>query len=159
MMKLYITYGTVDFLANLLKKHPDKNLRLLSNNQTAALLHETKDTSIFNSPIKYDVLHSKGKLSNGFYAVFNNIPVTFEGRPLYEKKFIDRALLIEKQAGISAIRVLRPIKGDTYVMLTFWKNEQFFTAWHESIAGIEQQSTFPRPSYLTKYTSVEDESN
>jgi heme-degrading monooxygenase HmoA len=153
-MKLYITYGTVDYLAKLLKKHPDKKLRLMANNDTAVLLHETKDASIFNAPKKYDVLDSKGELSNGSYAVFNNIPVSFEGRPLYEKRFSDRARLIEKQPGFSAIRVLRPDKNDTYIILTLWKNEQSFNTWHESIAGIEEQSTFPRPSYLTKYTSV-----
>ncbi|OAS83968.1 MULTISPECIES: antibiotic biosynthesis monooxygenase family protein [Metabacillus] len=162
-MKLYITYGTVDYLAKLAKAHIDKNLRLMANTDTGVLFHETEQKSIFKEPKTYDVLDSTGKLSNGKYAVLNNIPVSYEGRPLFEKRFSDRARLIEKEPGFSAIRVLRPSKGDTYIILTLWENEHYFTAWQKSKSfdtgsikssvGIPQP--FSHPHYVTKYTSVE----
>jgi heme oxygenase (mycobilin-producing) len=156
-MMLYITYGTVDYLAKLVKAHNDKRLRLMANNDTAVLFHETDGASIFNVPKRYEVLESTGNLLHGKFAVVNNIPVSYEGRPLYEKRFSDRARLLEKQRGITAIRVLRPEKSDTYIILTLWESEQFFKAWQDSLAGIEQQHTFPRPSYITTYSSIDIE--
>jgi heme-degrading monooxygenase HmoA len=156
-MRLYITYGTVDYLAKLVKAHNDKNLRLMANNDTGILFHETEGISIFKEPKKYEVLDSIGNLLNGAYAVLNNIPVSHEGRPLYEKKFSDQARLIAKQPGFSAIRVLRLAKSDIYIILTLWENDKYFNTWQESIAGIEQQSNLPRPSYTKKYYTVDVE--
>lgn len=168
-MNLYITYGTVDYLAKLVKKHNDKNLRLMANNDTAVLFQETDDKSIFKEPKTYEIVDSAGEFVNGAYAVLNNIPVSYEGRPLFEKRFSDQARLIEKEPGFSAIRVLRPAKSDTYIILTLWKNERYFKAWQESKAydkvhnkkdfnvGFAQKSIFSRPSYVTTYSSVEVE--
>lgn len=166
-MRLYITYGTVDYLAKLVKAHSDKNLRLMANNNTGVLFHETEGKSIFNTPKTYEVLDSTGDLTNGAYAVLNNIPVSYEGRPLFEKTFSDQARLIKKEPGFSAIRVLQPAKSDTYIILTLWENEKYFNAWQESKShehtykksgkngGFGQP--FSLPSYVTKYFSVEIE--
>ena len=62
----------------------------------------------------------------------NNIPVTEEGRPLLEYRFKNRAGLIESEPGFIAIRVLRPIKSDTYVILTVWQKESDFLKWTNS---------------------------
>jgi heme oxygenase (mycobilin-producing) len=164
-MKLYITYGTVDYLAKLVKSHKEKNLLLMANNDTGVLFHETEDTSIFKEPKTYEVIDSTGVLINGAYAVLNNIPVSYEGRPLFEKRFSDLARLIEKKPGFTAIRVLKPVKSDTYIILTLWENEQYFNAWQESKAydmahpksSAYKGQPFPRPSYVTKYSSVEIE--
>jgi len=163
---LYITYGTVDYLEKLVKKHSNETLLLMANQDTAALFHESEGSSIFNAPKKYDVLDSIGDITNGSFAVLNNIPVTDEGRPLFEKRFSERARLIEKAPGFSCLRVLRPIRGNTYIILTLWENEQHFKAWKDSKAyehahkkksteeGIDQKSVFPKPSYITTYTKV-----
>jgi heme oxygenase (mycobilin-producing) len=156
-MMLYITYGTVNFLENLLKKHDNKQLRLMTNPNTAVMFQETDGPSIFYAPSKYEVLYSNGSLSNGSFAVTNNIPVSYEGRPLFESKFSDQARQINNAPGNKAVRVLRPSKGDTYIILTLWENEPSFKTWQDTMAEIEQQSTFPRPSYLTKYFSVDIE--
>ncbi|WP_299091355.1 antibiotic biosynthesis monooxygenase [uncultured Metabacillus sp.] len=164
-MKLYITYGTVDYLAKLVKKHTDKKLRLMANNQTAVLFHETDGKTIFNVPKKYDILYSSGDLANGAYALVNNIPVSSEARPLFEKTFQDESLKMEKQTGISAIRLLRPLKGDTYIILTLWESEQYSKAWQESTSfdtilkktgsngGLGQP--LANPAYVAKYYSVD----
>ncbi|MBM7604186.1 heme-degrading monooxygenase HmoA [Metabacillus crassostreae] len=168
-MNLYITYGTNDYLAKIKKDHPDKNLLHMENADTTVLFHETTEQSIFNEPKKYEVLDSSGELSNGLYAVLNNIPVTEEGKPLFEKRFSERARLIENEPGFSAIRVLRPKNGDTYIILTLWENEQYFKAWQESKAyenahkkrgtseGVDKHSIFPRPSYVTTYSLINNE--
>lgn len=166
---LYITYGTVDYLEKLAKKHTDEILLLMANKDTAVLFHESTGATIFNEPKKYEVLDSTGDITKGSFAVLNNIPVTDEGRPLFEKRFSERARLIEKQLGFSAIRVLRPTRGDTYIILTLWESEQHFKAWQDSMAyehahkkrgtedGVDRKSIFPRPSYVTTYSKVKNE--
>ncbi|WP_273126532.1 antibiotic biosynthesis monooxygenase family protein [Metabacillus sp. HB246100] len=168
-MNFFITYGTTDYLEKIVNQHTDQKLLLLENPDTATLFHETEGSSVFNEPKKYEVLDSTGEMMNGTFAVLNNIPVTQEGRPLFEKRFSERARLIEKEPGFSAIRVLRPLASDTYIILTLWESEKHFKAWQDSKAyehahkkrgtdqGVDQQSIFPRPSYVTTYYSVDKE--
>lgn len=116
----------------------------------------------------YEVLDAVGPLG-GSFVVCNNIPVTDEGRPLFEHRFQQRARLIEKEPGFVAIRVLRPLKSDTYVIMTMWENESAFRRWQQSKAyekahqkrgtekAIDQQrSIFPRSSYVTTYAVVKE---
>ncbi|MFD2216259.1 antibiotic biosynthesis monooxygenase family protein [Metabacillus endolithicus] len=168
-MKLYITYGTVDYLAKLEKSHADHTLLLMANQDTGVLFHESDGETIFKEPKTYEVLDSTGNIKNGSFAVLNNIPVSDEGRPLFEKRFSERARMIENEPGFSAIRVLRPKSSDTYIILTLWESEKHFKDWQNSKAyehahkkrgseeGIDRQSIFPRPSYVTTYSIVNND--
>lgn len=101
------------------------------------------------------------------YAVLNNIAVTQEGRPLFENRFKNRAGKVENEPGFKAIRVLRPLEGDTYVILTLWEEEKAFQNWQQSnsyqeahkkrgtSAGIDTTSIFSRPSYVTAYYAID----
>ncbi|PAD68443.1 hypothetical protein CHH83_13715 [Bacillus sp. 7586-K] len=160
-MMLYITYGTVHYLIKLVEAHPDLNLRLMTNENTGILFHETDGKTIFNEPKSYEVLDSNGSLTAGSFAVFHHIPVSHEGKPLFEKLFSDRARIIEKQQGFSAIRVLRPTKNDTYIILTLWEKEQYYKAWVESDSyneayhkGLQEKSSFLQPSFVKKYYAI-----
>jgi heme-degrading monooxygenase HmoA len=163
MKKIFITNGTIDYLHQLRERYPSETMLLLSEGDGALLVHETDGETVFNEPRPYEVLDAAGELG-GAFAVFNNIPVTDEGRPLFEHRFSQRARLIEKEPGFVAIRVLRPLKSDTYIIMTLWENETAFKNWQQSKAyekahqkrGTEegsgqQPSIFPRPSYVTTY--------
>lgn len=166
-MKIYITYGTVDYLTSLVRKHPEQVLRLMANNDTGILFHETNEKSFFSQPKAYEVVESSGELQNGAFAVCNHIPVSDEGQLLFEKQFSNRKHILENEPGFSSSRVLRPAKGDTYIILSFWDNEQYFNAWHESKnydnvfenskskAAIGQP--LASPTYSTKYSAVDIE--
>ncbi len=39
---------------------------------------------------------------------------------------------MENEPGFEAIRVLRPLEGDTYVILTLWEEEKAFQGWRQS---------------------------
>lgn len=112
----------------------------------------------------YEILDRTGALQNNCFAVLNNIPVTEEGRAQFEERFRNRAGLIEEEPGFIAIRVLRPLQSDTYVILTLWENEESFANWQQSKAyskahakrgteqGIDKRpNLFPRPSFVTTY--------
>lgn len=113
----------------------------------------------------YEVIDASGEIeTNGFF-VLNNIPVTDEGRPVFEQRFMNRARAIEDEPGFVAIRVMRPMNSDTYVILTQWEKEAHFKDWQTSQAyskahakrgtdeGIDKRpSIFSGPSFVTTYT-------
>ncbi|KON89518.1 signal transduction protein TRAP [Sporosarcina globispora] len=169
-MKLYMARGTYDFLKKIEEKHPDENMVIMQNTDGALLIHETAEASIFKEPRSYKVIDSSGTFKNASFAVLNNIPVTEEGRPLFEHRFKNRAGLIENEPGFAAIRVLRPLESNTYIILTLWQNEKSFKNWQNSKAyekahekpgtesGIDKTpNIFSSPSYVTQYYIPEEE--
>jgi heme-degrading monooxygenase HmoA len=168
-MNMYKTYGSTDYLYRLKEGILEGDALLLSDEEDrSVLLHETDGKSTFHEGTSYDVIDSAGRFSDAGFAVLNNIPVSKEGRSLFEYRFQKRAGLIEKEPGFVAIRVLRPLENDTYVILTLWESERDFLKWKESKAyneahkkrgasdGIDKQSIFPRPSYAAKYSVLTD---
>lgn len=164
-MKIYITTGTYSFLKGMAKEHPHENMLLAENEDGALLLHETEGETLFKEPRKYEVFDSAGNFPDKGFVVMNNIPVTDEGRPIFEYHFKNRAKQIENQPGFIAIRVLRPLSSNTYVVLTVWENEDAFKTWKnsESFKGAHshkgekspmepQTKIFASSSYTTKYT-------
>lgn len=166
-----MTNGTYEFLNALKDKHPKETMIHLQGDETTLLFHETEGSTVFASPRKYEAIDQTGEISNGAFFVFNNIPVSEEGIPVFEYRFKNRARLIEQEPGFAAIRVLRPLSSDTYVILTAWKAEKDFLKWQESKAyekahekrktenGIDQQQPqiFLRPSFVTKYHLIKSE--
>lgn len=167
-MNFYVTFGTPEYLAKTAAEHSDENMLLMQNEDKGILLHESDSASLFKEPKKYEVLDGVGDFKTGSYAVLNNIPVTDEGRPLFEQRFKERARMIENEPGFAAIRVLRPVQDDTYVILTLWDKEESFKNWQQSQSyakahkkrgtseGMDQKPIFPRPSYVTTYQAVKE---
>ncbi|RSD29290.1 antibiotic biosynthesis monooxygenase family protein [Mesobacillus subterraneus] len=164
-MNLYITSGTADFLLKLKEKHAGETMVLMNNNESSILVHETNGKTVYSAPRKYEVIDSAGTFRNEGFAVLNNIPVTDEGRPLFEDRFLNRPRMIESEPGFIAIRVLRPVSSNTYIILTIWENESAFLNWQNSKAydhahkkrgteaGIDQTrpNIFESASYVSKY--------
>jgi len=159
-MKLYKWLGN-EQETDTLKDH---GWFVLTNGSDVAAINEQGAPAGDNIEA-YEVLDQKGKLEDGAFAVFNNIPVTEEGRELFESRFQNRAGLVEKEPGFAAIRILRPLDSDTYVILTMWEDESAFTNWQSSQAyshahkkrgtseGIDKRpNIFPRPSFVTTYS-------
>ena len=167
-MNVYITTGTYDFLKTIKDKNSNEVILLMQNGETSLLLHETSEKTVFSSPRRYEVVDGKGTLQEKGFVVMNNIPVTEEGRPILEYRFKNRTGLIESEQGFIAIRVLRPIRSDTYVILTVWEKESDFLRWTNSKsfhqAHHKKQETpasitniFSGASYVTKYTLISEE--
>ncbi len=64
--------------------------------------------------------------------VSNRIQVANGHEADFEKRFKGRAGLVEKMPGFVRLEILRPIKSDYYVVLTYWNDERSFRAWTES---------------------------
>lgn len=159
----------MEYLKALKVKHSSENMILMQNPENSLLLHETKRKSVFKEPRKYELIDSSGDFENAGFAVLNHIPVTEEGRPVFEYRFKNRQRKIENQPGFAAIRVLRPLTSNTYIILTLWENEQGFERWQkskdfkkaheqkETNVGVEKQKIFSGSSYVTKYVIPEEE--
>ncbi len=170
-MNVYMTTGTYTFLKTIKEKHANEIIFLMQNGQTALLLHETSGKTVFASPRRYEVVDGKGTIQNKGFVVMNHIPVTEEGRPLIEYRFKNQVGVIENEPGFIAIRVLRPIKSDTYVILTVWKKESDFNNWTDFKAFSEAHqltnegkqtpassaNIFLAAPYVTKYFLVSEE--
>ncbi|HDX9690825.1 MULTISPECIES: heme-degrading monooxygenase HmoB [Bacillus] len=163
-MKAIISYETPLEQAHFTAKNDEKNM----------FYKENTEESVEGS-LKYDVLDAVGEFKGQpGYIVCNNISVTDEGRPVFENRFKNRAGLIENEPGFQAIRVLRPLSNDTYVILTMWETEQNFKDWTESRSfenahkkrptqaegqpqaqahphAEQQKSIFSRPSFVTTF--------
>ncbi|OES43962.1 antibiotic biosynthesis monooxygenase family protein [Domibacillus iocasae] len=168
-MNVFITSGTYEFLKTIKQKHSTENMVLMDGTEGAALVHETNGKTVFSSPRRYEVVDASGEIKKRGYVVLNNIPVTDEGRPLFEHRFKNRAGAIENEPGFVSIRVLRPLDSDTYVIFTQWENVKAFENWKSSEAynqahkkrgteeGLDKRpNIFSGPSYLTTFTIPEE---
>lgn len=163
-MELYKWTGDRDRGAEIAAHLPDRWMVFLVNGEEAAIIFEGEGGAPEGFET-FEVLNAVGNINKGKYAVFNNIPVTEEGRSLFESRFENRAGMVEKEPGFAAIRVLRPANSDTYIILTLWEDEGSFSDWQQSQAygqahakrgtseGIDKRpNIFPRPSYVKTYS-------
>lgn len=170
-MNVFMTNGTFDYLLKIKESYRNEQMLLMAKEDAALLLHETNGETIFKEPRRYETIEAVGTFENAGYVVMNHIPVTDEGRPLFEHRFKNRDGAIDKQPGFVGIRVLRPLSSDTYVILTLWKNEEDFEGWKQSgdfrkshqkgsqgnEGGKPPRKIFSGASYVTKYyIPVED---
>ena len=166
-MNIFITYGTIDFMRKLIEKHPSETMIVMNGEGTSLLLHETNGKTVFQTPRRYEVIGSSGDLGEDGYFVFNNIPVTDEGRPVFEHRFKQRAGAIDSEPGFIAFRLLRPLDSSTYIVLTQWENQASFKKWENSAAfeqahaknddapGVNKApQIFASASYVTSYQTA-----
>lgn len=159
-MKLFTWTAPLGEAGNL----PEESRALLLNNDEEVLVLQEAEATDLDDATEYEILDQSGDLPSGRFAVLNNIPVSEDGREIFEQRFNNRARLIEAEPGFVAIRVLRPVESDTYVILTMWEDEESFTNWQTSQAygkahanrgageGVDQRpNIFPRASFVTTY--------
>jgi len=164
-MKAFMTNGTVDFLQKMNVKHPDISFSLMSNNSGALAYYEAEKKNVFSSGRVYDIIATKGEIGQEGFVVINNIPIKDEGKPVFEDAFKKQQDAVESMPGFQAFRLLRPQKGNTYVVFTQWESEIYFKHWKDSDefkqAHAEQATMSPayfaeRPFINKYYMVIED---
>lgn len=169
-MHIYITSGTMDFMDSLRKNYKNEQMIAMHGKGNSLLIHETTEPSLFQTPMKYDVIGSAGHFEEeGFFAL-NNVSVTDEGRPIFEHWLLSHIDPIEKESGFLAYRLLRPLGSNTYIILTQWSKKIFFDLWQESLSyqqllstnetgtGLERKPhMFSSAPYVTTYKAKKDD--
>jgi heme-degrading monooxygenase HmoA len=133
-MKLYITYGTISYLQKLIAEHQleQDHLLFLQSEVQNALVVETDRENVFKEGSTYEIIESIGDFQDAHFVVMNNIPISEAGRPLFEERFKQRTGLVETEPGFKAIRILRPLESNTYIVMTLWSDASSFQTWQLS---------------------------
>lgn len=75
--------------------------------------------------------------------VSNRIPVAKGSVEEFERRWKERKWSIAQSPGFIRTEVLRPVKGDHYVVVTHWRSKEDFERWTESGAFKEAHSNTP----------------
>ncbi|WP_047986164.1 antibiotic biosynthesis monooxygenase family protein [Ornithinibacillus californiensis] len=160
-MNAYMTNGTYDFLAKLAKKYPAINLHFMSGSSNDVAYYEGTKLKIFQSGRDFEILVQSGDIQETGYVVMNNIPVIDEGQPIFEDNFKKRQKEVDNQKGFQAFRLLKPLKGNTYVVFTQWDSAESYERWKES-DGFKKAHTETKPPayfadrpYINTYQMIE----
>jgi len=158
----FITQGTKELLEKIMQQHANEEMHLFHNDITSILVHETTKKSIFTEPRKYVVVESSGQLISEGFIILHYVPVTDEGRPVFEFQFKRQHSFIENSSGLIALKLLRPMENDTYIVLSQWQNEKSFEAGKKNFSSTlidknQQTPLYPRPSYIKRFYSHIDE--
>lgn len=132
--------------------YPNEKIVLMQSFKTNQLWHETTGPSIFKFPRKYEVIDSAGQLANKGFVVCDHLPVSDEGRPVFEYEFKNHAALYENLPGFIALRVLRPLSSETYIIMTMWEKESSYETWKDTKAYETAQHKKPSTSHLTVFS-------
>jgi len=83
--------------------------------------------------------------------VANRIYVSPDFADAFEKRFQERAALVDKMPGFVSNQVLRPVNdGDPYVVFTIWNSRQDFLHWvrsDEFVQGHAKSGTLPSDAF------------
>ncbi|AZU61191.1 antibiotic biosynthesis monooxygenase family protein [Neobacillus mesonae] len=163
-MNVYMTTGTFDFLKKIENKYPGEMVMMVNQNG-ALLLHETAGKTVFSAPRRYEAIEAIGEIPNEGFAIMNNIPVTEEGRPLFEHQMKGKGVVLKNVSGLIALRVLRPLTSNTYIIMSVWENETDYEKWqsspanfladHQNTISSGQQKIFESAPYTSEYMITE----
>ena len=157
-MKLHLTSGTPEFMKSVKDKYPQENIYILHGAGNSVLIHETTGKSVFQVPRSYEILDSKGQFAEKGYYVLHHIPLSDEGKPIFEFKFSNLSDTVENEPGFHALRVLKPLKSDTYIILTEWSGPSSYEVWQKKndfdFKSMEdKQKLFTSAPYTATYSA------
>ncbi|MFC5541820.1 MAG: antibiotic biosynthesis monooxygenase [Bacilli bacterium] len=163
-MNFYMTTGTPTFMEKLHKKYEHEKMLILYGANQTLLLHETAGKTVFQTPRKYEVVDGMNELQQAGYFTFYHIPVSDEGRPVFEKNIVQRLKGMKDQTGLTAMRLLRPKKSETYIILLQWKDKRSYDIWkkYDPIAqelenfsvGVKKDNIFNAATYISTYSGA-----
>lgn len=161
-MILYMTSGTPEFMQSIKKKHPHDYIFILHGKGNSLLIHETDNKTVFQVPRKYEILESLGQFSEKGYFVLHHIPASEEGKPIFEFKYTNLSPTLENEPGFIALRVLKQIKSDTYIILTEWSGPSSYEVWAKTVSldftnVADKQKLFTSAPYVSTYHAQSEE--
>ncbi|MFC4403192.1 antibiotic biosynthesis monooxygenase family protein [Gracilibacillus xinjiangensis] len=125
-MKAYMTNGTYDFLEKLKEKHEIDLFLIMHNGEKAIAYYESNERSIFQTSRNYEIIAKEGNLAETGYASLLHMPITEEGRPLFEHEWKEKVSDIAQLNGVISVRILRPVKGREYIIFTEWAHNDAY---------------------------------
>lgn len=76
----------------------------------------------------------------------NAIDVPPEAGPELERRFADRAGVVESSPGFRGFQLLRPVAGESrYFVVTHWADEESYAAWRDGDARAAHKGEHGKP--------------
>lgn len=146
-----MTNGTYAFLEKLKDEHKITPFLIMHNGEKAIAYYESNGPSIFQTSRNYEVIAEAGNLSEEGYSSILHLPITSEGRPLFEHEWKEKVTDIAQLRGVTAVRVLRPFKGREYIIFTEWTDNEAYQANKESVVIQKKSPYMAGDSYTMTY--------
>lgn len=124
-----MTNGTYQYLEKLKNKYTISPFILMHNEFKVVAYYEDIRSSIFEASRDYLVLEKVGELRETGFISLSHLPITNEGRPIFEMDYKQRVNEISK---VVAARLLRPQRGNTYILLVEWTDPKDYQAWKKT---------------------------
>ncbi|WP_208590412.1 antibiotic biosynthesis monooxygenase [Gracilibacillus suaedae] len=155
-MNGYMTNGTYLYLEKLKSKHPFFPFIIMHNDVKAVAYYEDTNPSIFETSRDYLVIAQVGELSEKGFISLSHIPVTEEGSPIFEMDYKQK---VNEISGIVAARLLRPFRGNSYIILVEWDGSKDYHAWKKTnpLPNKKEDSYIAGSVYTETFQVGEDE--
>jgi len=85
----------------------------------------------------------------------NRVPVNEGHEGGFMERFRTRRGLVDGQPGFIRNMVLRPLKGEFHVVMTFWESREAFEAWTKSDAFQQAHARVPPPGMFNGHGELE----
>ena len=63
------------------------------------------------------------------FVMINRMNVPEKWREHFEEVFKDRKKAVDNRVGFIRAEILKPLKGDTYLVITHWEKKEDFDSW------------------------------
>lgn len=146
-----MTNGTYDFLKKIKEKYVKEKMLLMQNHEGAVLVHETGKKTVFSAPYSYEVISSAGDFENAAFAVMNYFPVEEDDQSMFEYHYQNKHNSLIDLPGFKGMRVLRPVRSNTFLIFTLWQKERDYLNWEQSIS---YQSFFKEIKPVSAQTQI-----
>jgi heme-degrading monooxygenase HmoA len=87
--------------------------------------------------------------------VMNRVPVNEGHEEGFMDRFRTRRGLVDGQPGFIRNMVLRPLKGEFHVVMTFWESREAFESWTKSDAFVQAHARVPPPGMFKGHGELE----
>lgn len=161
-----ITSGTFHFLQKIADKHPRYQFYFMKNPQATVVYYEhDKKKSVFVSGRTHAILHASGEILPKGLITMEHIPVTDDGEKIFEERFQQQSSFLAKRFGVQAIRLLKQVRKQEFIILTQWQSAKELKIWQDSPyfekydmkKSTRFSAYFADRPFTNEYTMIEEE--
>lgn len=133
-MYMFMTTGTLLFLQTVTDKHPKHDFYYMKSGTSTLVLYEShKKKGIFVSGRAYEVLHDAGSLQLEGFVAMDVVPVKEDTMRVFEERVAKILPKLQQMTGLVALRFMKQVKSNQYMILTQWESEAYYDRWKTSI--------------------------
>src|SRR5690625_4211973 len=133
-MRAFMTTGTTAFLKQLTNDRKENTFYFMKSGMATLVYYEAnKKKSIFVSGKTYEVLQQFGTINKTGFVVMNHIPIMEEEMSVFADRTKKQLEQKKHMHGIQAVRLLKEIKSNQFIIFTQWDNEKNYKEWQKTL--------------------------